>query len=288
MTSRGSDGNQSQRWTKGVPLLSTLGIGALALGLGLAIRPWLTENRAEAGARPGLDAQAAPGSYGTPQPEAISAGESLATPDAFVQTSGGIQVSAANFRREDGRLKADVCFDLPDNSDWTIWAATLRYQGGLITEFGGTPIEVREPENSGKQRVIYFDEWRHTVAWEPAPPGARGRRCDTLYFELPTRADFSTFTITIQWIAAAPREGEVCTPAYLERIQQALERRIAGVHIECKQQTLDSGVVEGLRVVSAPSPSARQEAEALLSSTSFFLEVHGIEGPWRFTGSLSK
>lgn len=288
MTSRSPGKNRPRRGRGWVPLLSTLGIGAVAFGLGLAMRPWLHANRAEAGAQPGVDAHSAPGSYGTPQPEDVSSGELLTMSDAFVQTSGGIQVSAANFREQNGRFMADICFDLPDSSDWSIWLASLEYPGARLSDFGSIPIEVREPENGGEQRVIYFDEWRHTITWEPAQPGARGRRGDTLYFELPWTANLSRFTLTIEWMAAYPREGEVYTPAYLERVRQSLERRIPGARIACKQQALNSGVVEGLRVIGAPSESARLQAQALLQSQEVFLETHGIEGPWRFTASLSR
>ncbi len=289
MMTRGSSQKRRPRWSKSSTVLSTLGVGALALGLGILIRPLAAEKAAVAGTRPRVVAQSAVDPLGASiAPDDATPGP-LLSPDTQTQTAGGIRVTASNMRQQEGRVMADVCFDMRDNSDWSIWVASLEYPGGRISEFGFTPLELREPESGGSQRVIRFDGWRQTISEEPAQPGARGRRCDTLHFELPSTADISTFVVTIEWLAAAPREGEACTGAYLESVRRALEQRgIGGVRIECKQQEIGGGVVEGLSIVGAPSPRVRQEAEALLSSQAFFLETRGIQGPWQFAGSLSR
>ncbi len=286
MTTKKRDSIRRPTAKRVATIVSAIGAGALALALGLAIRPWFTETPAEAVERVGSDAEG-PAAEGA----ADSAGDSHpaaspASSDAMAHTAGGIQMTATNFRREADRVLADICFDRPDASDWTIWTATFEARRTVTSEFGFFPIELRDPEIGGRQQVITFNGSRHTVTHENASLGARGRRCDSLYFDLPAGIDLSSFTITIGAIAAAPREGEVCTPGYLRRVQEALDRRITGIRVDCVQQELASGMVEGLRVVSSTPSLSIEEAETLLGSQDLFIELHGIEGPWRFTTGL--
>jgi len=56
-------------------------------------------------------------------------------PLANIQTNSGIQVTANRAWRDGKQVNADVCFTLLDASDWSVWGATLQYNGGAVTDF---------------------------------------------------------------------------------------------------------------------------------------------------------
>ena len=67
-------------------------------------------------------------SYPTAGAEAIS-------PNQLVS---GIDVRVDRAWQEGKQVYADVCFTLPDDSDWTIWSATLKYADVELQEYGTT------------------------------------------------------------------------------------------------------------------------------------------------------
>ena len=105
-----------------------------------------------------------------------------AAPVNSLQVSSGIEVRVDRAWRDGKEVNTEVCFTLPDTSDWSIWNASLQYSGGTVTDFSSTLLSLQEPAN-----------------------GQNGRRCDTLsFFNIPPDADLSTVVITIDAIAATP------------------------------------------------------------------------------------
>src|SRR5574342_802294 len=76
------------------------------------------------------------------------------------QSVSGINVHVDRAWQEGKQVYADVCYTLPDASDWTIWNASLKYADVVVQEFGTTLL--------GSQ--------------EPTANGGPGQRCDTLEF----------------------------------------------------------------------------------------------------------
>ena len=62
-------------------------------------------------------------------------------------------------------MNADICFTLPDTSDWTVWAAHLEYGGQAVSEFSSTMLSRQDA--SGDQP---------------------GQRCEQLGFYVPPDA----------------------------------------------------------------------------------------------------
>jgi hypothetical protein len=259
----------------------TLVCAALALALGLSLRPWLS-------ARPGVagnQAQSHPvGLAQTPASSASSASAEVnVAAGQLLQTVNGVEVSAANFRLEGNQVKADVCFDRPDDSDWIIRKASLQFGKEGVNYFGFNPIEVRDLAVNGQQRVITFEAGRKDVHFEQAADGQKGRRCDTLHFEVPPDADLSNFTIAIHAIIANPREGEFCT-TYLDKLQKVHDARNTGIRLQC---TEEAGITNAT-IVAKPASMSQEEAENIAFSKELLIEAVGIRGPWTFTGSLSR
>ena len=65
----------------------------------------------------------------------------LAAPN---QTASGIEVRMERAAIEGKNVNADVCFTLPDTSDWGIASASLNYAGTILQEYGTTLVSLQE------------------------------------------------------------------------------------------------------------------------------------------------
>jgi hypothetical protein len=172
------------------------------------------------------------------------------------QTAGGIDVRIDRAWMDGKSLNADVCFTLPDGSDWSLWAASLNYGGAVVQEYGTTLVSVQEPTN-----------------------GQAGSRCDMLTFIVPPDADLTNATISIDAIAALPREGDYCA-VYMPKIQQALLERGIGITLDCQ----DVNGILTLQITGKPPEMSQEEAEQIVYSDEFYT----LKGPWTFGLSLNQ
>lgn len=177
----------------------------------------------------------------------------LAAPD---QSASGIDIRLDRVWVEGKDVNANVCFSLPDKSDWSIWAASLTYGETVLQEYGTTLASLEEPAD-----------------------GQAGVRCDTLTFVVPPDADLSTATIVIDSIAATPREGDYCA-LYMPKIQQALLERGVGIMLDCVNV---DGVLR-MQIVSKPPEMSQEQAEQIVYNDEFFT----VTGPWTFPFNLSQ
>jgi len=260
-----------QIFTKFVPLLGLL----LALGLGLGLRRWINKSQVEA-ASPIQAADLSrqediPLNVVEPFPEDLSvipSGDSeevvSASSEQYHQTQlvNGIQITATNFRIEGRFVKVDVCFEIPDNSDWTLWhtpETALKYKNGEVSHFGFEMLSLTK-----------------------ATPFKKGMRCDIVHFEVPSNADLSQVSLNIAAIGAEPREGEECAPEFVDKLQRLLNERGTGIKISCISQEWSSG----LTILSKPEAMSQEAAD--LAVYSLMEELITIKGPWVFTFSLNK
>lgn len=172
------------------------------------------------------------------------------------QTAGGIEVRMDRAWRDGKNVNANVCFTLPDASDWAIWSASLNYSGIVLQEYGTTLAGLQEPGG-----------------------GQPGLRCDTLTFVVAPDADLSNATIVIDSIAAYPREGEYCS-VYMPKIQQAMIERGTGIVLNCA----DVNGVQTMQITSYPPEMTLEQAEQIVFSDEFYT----IKGPWSFSFSLTQ
>ncbi|MDO9300308.1 MAG: hypothetical protein Q7T89_02955 [Anaerolineales bacterium] len=187
-----------------------------------------------------------PVSYPTAQVE-------LAAPN---QTASGIEVRMERASVEGKNVNADVCFTLPDTSDWGVSSASLTYGGILVQEYGTTLVSLQEPAD-----------------------GLAGLRCDTLTFIVPPDADLSNTTIMIDAIAATPREGEYCS-VYMPKIQQAVLDRGIGIALDC----VDVNGALTMQITSFPAEMTQAQAEEIVYSPEFY----SVKGPWSFSFNLAQ
>ncbi len=172
------------------------------------------------------------------------------------QTSSGIEVRMDRAWRDGKNVNANVCFTLPDVSDWSIWSANLNYAGVVLQEYGTTLTNL-----------------------QAAASGQPGLRCDTLTFVVPPDADLSAASITIDSIAATPRAEEYCT-VYMPKIQQTLLERNIGIVLEC----VDVGGTLSMQITSRPPDMTQEQAEQIVYSDEFY----SVKGPWTFAFNLGQ
>jgi hypothetical protein len=172
--------------------------------------------------------------------------------------TGGVDVSADRAWRDGKQVNVDVCYTLLDNSDWSIWKASLQYTGQAISDFGTTMLSVQEPAN-----------------------GQSGKRCDTLSFvNVPPDADLSNVAVTIDSIGASPRPEDYCT-ILMPKIQQALTERGVAITLGCSP---DANGTQTMQITAKPDTMSQEEAEQLVYSDEFFT----VKGPWSFTFNLGQ
>jgi len=173
------------------------------------------------------------------------------------QNVSGINVYVERAWQEGKQVYADVCFTLPDASDWTIWSASLKYADVVLQEYGATLLRSQEPGADGQP----------------------GQRCDTLEFYVPPDADLSTVSVSIGAIASFPRQEDYCT-IYMPKIQQTLNERGIAINLACNNV---NGAMT-MQITGKPDTMSQEEAEQLVYSDEFFT----ITGPWEFTFNLTQ
>jgi len=173
------------------------------------------------------------------------------------QLTSGIEVRANRAWRDGKQINADVCFTLPDASDWSVSGATLQYADATVFDFGSTMLSLQEPVE-----------------------GQAGQRCDTIsFFNVPPDADLSAVTITVDSIAAQPRAEEYCS-IYMPKIQQMLGERGLAITLECA----DVNGAQAMQIVGKPETMSQEEAEQIVYSDEFYT----VKGPWSFTFNLGQ
>ncbi len=207
---------------------------------------------------------------GAPQPPTLSP-DFLAVPTAFIaesyptaeaqsvspnQVANGVDVRMTRAWQDGKQVNADVCFSVPDDSDWAIYKASLQYGDTTLADFGTTLLST-----------------------QPSANGQPGQRCDTLNFYVPPDAELSNVTISIDSLAAVPREGEYCD-VYMPKIQQVLQQRGIAIELACP----DVNGTPTMQIVSRPPEMTQEQAEQIVYSDEFY----SINGPWVFTFNIGQ
>lgn len=266
-------------------ILVVVVVCALALAVGLLLKSRLPEQPVEA-ANAGQPAAET-------QEEIIEADE---IPDVsettelsdspMAQTVNGVEIRFMGAQQEDKTILVSICFDLLDDSDWTIWNSTLEIDGKILRWSEMVPSEIRKPPVDGVQRLWIFNpEGGVDIQSVEADVSKPGYRCETIYFREVTDHPKSTpYTFTIEALEAAPRETEFCSGAYLEKVQAALDARQTGITVKCTEEEY----IGGLEILTKPETMSLETAEAYLGSPDFYLDLHGIRGPWVFTFEINE
>jgi len=175
-------------------------------------------------------------------------------PDVVVS---GIDISMTRAWQEGKQVYTEVCYSLPDLSNWTVWKASLNYPGAAIQEFGATQASLLEPGADGQP----------------------GKRCDILEFYVPPDANLSLVVLRVDALAAYPYEEGDCT-IYGPKIQQTLNGRGIAITLDCQ----DVNGSSRLHIASLPEGMSQEEAEKIVFSDEFF----SIPGPWDFPFSIGQ
>ena len=172
------------------------------------------------------------------------------------QTASGFNVNINNAWMDGKNVNANVCYSLPDGSDWSIYAASLNYGGTVLDIYGTTLLSLQEPAN-----------------------GQPGLRCDTITFVVAPDADLTNAIITIDSFCTTPLTGEYCS-VYMPKIQQTLSERGIGITLQCAGEA----GAETMTIASFPPEMTQQQAEEIVYSDEFFT----VKGPWSFSFNLAQ
>ena len=255
----------------------TLGIvigATLILAVLILLKPQLSKQPVEA-------ADASPPSTEA-QEETIETPEIPDYPTA--QTVNGIQIRWMGVQQEEKTLAVNVCFDLPDDSDWTIWDSILTVGEKTYHWTEMAPTKIRKPPVDGMQEVwTFLPEGGVQIESVVSEPNPTSYRCETVYFRGATNLPPDVpLMLTIEALVAVPREGESCSSAYLRKVQDALDARQTGITVKCNEEEY----IDGLEVVTKPEAMSQEAAQAYLSNPDFYLDLNGRRGPWVFTLTL--
>ncbi|KAA0285337.1 MAG: hypothetical protein L6Q49_14380 [Anaerolineales bacterium] len=176
--------------------------------------------------------------------------------NAAQQTAAGIEVRMNRAWVEGKNVNAEVCFTLPDASDWSIWAASLTYGSTFLQEYGTTLVSLQESAN-----------------------GQPGQRCDILTFVVPPDADLTNSVIAIDAISAVPQLTDYCD-IYLPKIQEAMLERGTGIAVDC----FDVNGTLTMQITGKPAEMSQEQAEQIVYSDEFYT----VRGPWSFPFNLSQ
>lgn len=169
------------------------------------------------------------------------------------QSASGFNVNVDRAWMDGKNVNANVCYTLPDSSDWSIYAANLNYAGTVLDVYGTTLVSVQEPVD-----------------------GQPGLRCDTITFVVAPDADLTNAVITIDSFGATPLEGEYCS-VYMPKIQQSLTERGIGITLDCEGS-------DTMSITSFPAEMTQAQAEEMVYSNEFFT----VKGPWSFSFNLTQ
>lgn len=172
------------------------------------------------------------------------------------QTVSGFSLNLQRAWRDGKQVHADICFTLPDASDWTIWNAHFQYGSEAVSEFSSSLTSRQD-----------------AVGSQPA------QRCDELAFYVPPDADLSAASLTVESLGAYPTADEYCS-IYMPKIQQTLHERGIDITLDCP----DVNGTKMLRIASKPASMSEAEAEQLVFSDEFYT----VKGPWNFAVTLSQ
>ncbi len=192
-----------------------------------------------------------------PTINAVSYPTVQASEPASNQNVGGFNVSLQRAWRDGKTVYADVCFALPDQSNWTIWSADFNYSGQSITDFSASLVSTQTASN-----------------------GQPAKRCDQISFYVPPDADLTSASLVIESIGAYPTQDEYCS-LYMPKIQQALNQRGIAITLDCKANANGETTMQ---IVSKPASMSQDDAEKIVYSDEFYT----VKGPWTFAVNLGQ
>jgi hypothetical protein len=172
------------------------------------------------------------------------------------QSVSGFTLTLQRAWRDGKQVYADVCYTLPDASDWTVWDASFDYSDQSVSQFSSSMLSKQDAAQSSP-----------------------GIRCDELGFYIPPDADLSTASLSIQSLGAYPSQEEYCS-LYMPKIQQTLNDRGVAITLDC---TNTNGLMT-MQITSKPANMSQDEAEQMVYSDEFYT----VAGPWTFPVTLGK
>lgn len=198
----------------------------------------------------------APQNFATPVINSTSYPTVQAPQTDSSQSVSGFAVNLQRAWRDGKQVYADVCYTLPDSSDWIIWSAEFDYADQKITQFSPSLLSKQDAAN-----------------------GQPGQRCDELTFYVPPDANLSSASLTIQSLGVQPTPDEYCS-LLMPKIQEALNQRNIAITLGCN----DVNGTMTMQIVSKPASMSEQDADQIVYSDEFFT----VKGPWTFALNLGQ
>jgi len=200
------------------------------------------------------------------------------------------RASNPRFDADSKKLVVDLCYDLLEPREWSIWDSTLYDSNGrtaqlrelALLEFVLPPVAV---DGSWMQEVVKpLSGGQGAPFIEVSENNGKGRMCVAAAYLPQPGFDLSNFRVVVDALVRYPYENEVCQPAYQDQVQKALNERGTGVEIKIEKETWRVETSEGqysesevCRVAIAKKPDAMSEEQAM----SLVHQVHSLRGPWK-------
>ena len=223
-----------------------------------------------------------PTAYATALPGvSVQVMQKFAQGEILTQTAQGVEISAANFRVEEDRLKVDVCYQVATGEEWLVGIAVAKIGDKEIVYDEFLALEIFRTQENGKKQIISSQPNPSSGIAEPVFKEADSDnlpdyRCGIIIFYLEPDTKISDVTITISDLMSSINEGEGCD-AYFHNLQSILDAEKTGIRLDCVKQEYG----EFTSIAEKPASMSDEEAQRLYNEA--VRRVTRIEGPWIFT-----
>ena len=221
-----------------------------------------------------------PTAYATALPGvSVQVMQKFAQGEILTQTAQGVEISAANFRVEEDRLKVDVCYQLPKGEDWLVGIAVAKIGDKEIVYDENPAIETSRTLENGKKQIMSSQTNPSSGVVEPVFAEMDSNdlpdyRCSTIVFRLEPDIIVSNVSVTIPDLTFVQKGSEGCN--YIQTVQSVLDAEKTGIRLDCVTQ--DYGVFTS--IAEKPASMSDEEAQQLVSEVR--RKIFTVEGPWTF------
>lgn len=258
-------------------------IFAVAFSLAFLLVNAFTGSKVEVSAKDNYEKFPTPTPYATSVPNFIEQKiQPHAKAEVSAQTVRGVEMAATNFRVENGKFMADICFQTPDNNAWMI--QDLAAHAGsikLIPNESWTFEKVYTLPNGERHLVTYVLNSPYFNDQIIPTDGTPDYRCDTIIFLIPSDVNqpIDNVIVTVYKVGGTPNRYQECSAN--ETYQSILDDKNLGIKIACRMDDF------GERTDILEKPQGMSEEEALRLIAEAYRQAFVIEGPWVFQGKVT-
>jgi hypothetical protein len=195
----------------------------------------------------------------------------------------GVEMSISSFHIKDEYLTVNICYQLPDEKNWTIGEAVIQIKEKEAPLFRATALEINKALGNGQSENTSFSRTNtNTISVSILTTNNMPNyRCDVLGFRVDELELPDNISLVIKYINAFPDEGDDCME-YRDAVYDILQSKGLDIKIDCN----DTGEKSEIVITEKSDSISQEDAEKLVSSA--FQESFTRIGPWVFKGEINK